>query len=303
MTNQYAGPESVLADLRTDYHRNNCCNILGFRAGTTVYSNADKDSPISVDLAARVAVSMSAGASCELCAKPPAGQGAGSRFASYTREFLERSFRRLTHVRPGSWHFNVSQAAPGIARYHQYAHLSELVQVLERHPDLKAALGGDYLITPDIVIARSSLTDAELNAAPGQEEQPFVHKDGLPFLTPLRRSAQPEERDLLHASISCKWTMRSDRAQNSRTEALNLIRNRKGSTPHIAVVIFEPLPARIASIAMGTGDIDCTYHPALFELLQAAKDGNHDDSLELLQTLVKGRRLRDISDLPFDLAV
>lgn len=32
-----------------------------------------------------------------------------------------------------------------------------------------------------------------------------------------------------HASISAKFTMRSDRAQNSRTEALNLIRNRKGA--------------------------------------------------------------------------
>ena len=53
--------------------------------------------------------------------------------------------------------------------------------------------------------------------------------------------------------------MRSDRAQNSRTEALNLIRNRKGNLPHIVVVTGEPMPARIASLALGTGDIDCVY--------------------------------------------
>jgi hypothetical protein len=98
--------------------------------------------------------------------------------------------------------------------------------------------------------------------------------------------------------------MRSDRSQNTRTEALNLIRNRKGSTPQVVVVTFEPLPSRLASIAMGTGDIDCTYHTALDELLASARE--FDDSgaqFELLEMLIKGQRLRDISDLPLDLAV
>ena len=66
--------------------------------------------------------------------------------------------------------------------------------------------------------------------------------------------------------------MRSDRAQNTRTEALNLIRGRKGNTPLIVAVTFEPLPSRIASLAMGTGDLDCTYHGALNELLEAVID-------------------------------
>ncbi len=71
---------------------------------------------------------------------------------------------------------------------------------------------------------------------------------------------------ILHASVSAKWTMRSDRAQNSRTEALGLIRNRKGHLPHIVVVTGEPLPSRLASLALGTGDIDCMYHFALCQL-------------------------------------
>ena len=41
---------------------------------------------------------------------------------------------------------------------------------------------------------------------------------------------------ILHAIISCKWTLRSDRAQNARSEALNLVKNRKGRLPHIMVV-------------------------------------------------------------------
>ncbi|MBO9364254.1 MAG: restriction endonuclease, partial [Roseiflexus sp.] len=64
---------------------------------------------------------------------------------------------------------------------------------------------------------------------------------------------------MLHASISRKWTIRSDRSQNIRTEAMNLIRNRKGHTPHIVAVTAEPLPTRIASLALGTGDLDCVY--------------------------------------------
>ena len=96
--------------------------------------------------------------------------------------------------------------------------------------------------------------------------------------------------------------MRSDRAQNSRTEALNLIRNRKGQVPHIVVVTGEPLPSRIASLALGTGDIDCMYHVALYELVRAvdayAAQAGRDDISEQLDTLIAGKRLKDISDLP-----
>ena len=107
----------------------------------------------------------------------------------------------------------------------------------------------------------------------------------------------------MHASISAKWTIRSDRAQNSRTEALNLIRNRKGHLPHIVVVTAEPLPSRLASLAMGTGDIDCVYHFALYELLEAVKRTGAEDALDMLNVLISGKRLKDISDLPLDLSV
>lgn len=65
-----------------------------------------------------------------------------------------------------------------------------------------------------------------------------------------------------------KTFLESDRSQNARTEALNLIRNRKGRLPHISVVTAEPTPWRLASVALGTGDLDCVYHFALHELLQ-----------------------------------
>ena len=52
---------------------------------------------------------------------------------------------------------------------------------------------------------------------------------------------------------------------------------------------------------MGTGDIDCVYHMALMELALSVKENGNEDQQEMLDTLIAGKRLRDISDLPFDL--
>ena len=73
--------------------------------------------------------------------------------------------------------------------------------------------------------------------------------------------------------------------------------------PHILAVTAEPLPTRIASLALGTGDLDCVYHFALPELTEAIREIDNEDQMDMLSTLVEGRRLRDISDLPFDLAI
>ncbi|MCP4357390.1 MAG: hypothetical protein GY796_05155 [Chloroflexi bacterium] len=81
------------------------------------------------------------------------------------------------------------------------------------------------------------------------------------------------------------------------------IRNRKGHTPHIAVVTAEPMPTRIASLALGTGDIDCVYHFALHELLATANAMQNEAVVDALSIMVDGKRLRDIADLPFDLTI
>ena len=137
--------------------------------------------------------------------------------------------------------------------------------------------------------------DSDINAA-----QPIVD-DEICKMADIRKSNGG--KPILHASVSAKYTMRSDRAQNSRTEALNLIRNRKGHLPHIVVVTAEPMPNRLASLALGTGDIDCVYHFALYELIRAVKEAGSEDAVETLETLVQGKRLKDISDLPLDLSV
>jgi hypothetical protein len=68
------------------------------------------------------------------------------------------------------------------------------------------------------------------------------------------------------------------------------------------LITAEPRPSRLASLTLGTGDLDCTYHFALHELVKATQSVS-DDQREMLMTMVTGKRLRDISDLPFDLVI
>jgi hypothetical protein len=170
-----------------------------------------------------------------------------------------------------------------------------LADFVEKTPELSTVLGNDYTVTPDIVVFRSPVTDEVIN------DTASIVDDSVALKTPFR--AHNNDRPILHATVSCKWTIRSDRAQNARSEALNLIRNRRGNLPHIMIVTAEPTPNRIASLALGTGDIDCVYHIALPELRESVIESGYEDSLELLDTMINGRRLRDIADLPLDLAV
>ncbi|MEI8121547.1 MAG: NgoMIV family type II restriction endonuclease [bacterium] len=258
-----------------------------------VPSNADKNNNASVKIALAILDQIGIGSN----AKRLAAQSAGNEFEEVCAAFLESTFLRLMHIRPGEWKiFRITQGSrEGIARFEQYAHLSALADACKQLPQLKSVLGTDYIISPDVVVIRIPEPDSNIN-------KPYaIVDDATALLTSLR--CKNNTLPLIHASVSCKFTLRSDRAQNARSEALNLIRNRKGRVPHIAVMTAEPLPSRLSSLALGTGDIDCVYHFALPELKKAVEALGNDDSRELLSIMIEGKRLRDISDLPLDLAI
>jgi hypothetical protein len=283
---------SFLTGARRDLHAALLRGVLRV-SKDGIPSNADGHSPPSVAIAQGIMGRLGT----NVQGSRLAGQMAGSQFEVICARFIEATFRRLTHLRPGKWHI---QRIGGrdrleIAKYEQYSHLIALDAAAKESPELAAALGSDYTITPDIIISREPEPDSVIN------EREDLVDDASARLTSLRRANGGLE--ILHASISCKWTVRSDRAQNARSEALNLIRNRKGQLPHVAVVTGEPLPSRLASIALGTGDIDCVYHFALSELQAAVDELELPDAQEMLSIMVEGKRLRDITDLPLDLAV
>jgi hypothetical protein len=152
-----------------------------------------------------------------------------------------------------------------VTEFSQYAHLARLQKLIDDDTTntLKTEIGSDYLIAPDVTVG--------LALSVGES---------------------------LHASVSCKWSIRSDRVQNIRHEAIILTRHRRGRQPHIVAVTAEPLPTRIASIARGTGEVDGVYHVALPQLQAATTAHGSKEQRDTLDELVGQSRLFDITLLP-----
>ncbi len=283
-------PDSYISSARKEFLSNVLEGLL-FINSEGVASNADKHSKLSVSISKGICDLIEAGVR-----ERQVGQAAGKKFEDLTASFLKQTFPKLSHIRPGDWDIYAvgGRNRRTIADFEQFAHLTVLDEAAKNNQELAAALGNDYTITPDVVVVRNPVEEFTLN------EDCEITDEYTARRTSLRKinGGLP----ILHASISTKWTMRSDRSQNSRTEAQNLIRNRKGRAPHIVVVTGEPLPSRISSIALGTGDIDCVYHFALNELIESVKMTGDQHSIELMDIMTRGKRLKDISDLPFDLA-
>ncbi|MBO9695900.1 MAG: hypothetical protein J7499_06860 [Sphingopyxis sp.] len=223
-------------------------------------------------------------------------QSAGAQFENAVADFIQSTFLKFTGLRPGDWDIERVTARTGlpIAKFEQYRYIGDVEKAAKSSPEIRVLLGENYNIASDVVIARRPVNDEIINAEAAMVDD----VSALHSVLRKRSGALPT----LHACISCKWTLRSDRAQNARSEALNLIRNRRGRAPHIVVVTAEPLPSRISSLALGTGDIDCVYHIALPEL-RAAAAATHAKSSDLLELMYAQNRIKDISDLPLDLAI
>lgn len=284
--------QTLIAEARRMYHAGLLANGVLTIDKKGIPSNADIHSKLSVSIALGIARRLMAETH-----EKGVGQTAGAKFEELNMEFLEATFPHLQSLRPGKWHIVKlgNRNSVKASSFAQYEHLAYLSRLTKDDARLAASMGNDYMVAPDVVVYRETEPDETINA-----HQQIVDAT-VSGLADIRKACGG--LPILHASISAKWTMRSDRAQNSRTEALGLIRNRKGHLPHIVVVTGEPLPARIASLALGTGDIDCVYHFALNELVEAVHDTGAEDSIELLNILITGKRLKDISDLPLDLAV
>lgn len=303
-----------IGELRCKFHKSlidtGLLSLSEAKNGELIASNADSSQKLSKELARRVAfkIADTLDLRFDLNVKKMAGQTSGNLFEECCGTFISEAFRYIEHLRPGKWIVEKinSRGKDLIGRFDQYSHLAELSKLASEHQTLKNFLGDGYTVAPDVAILREPEPDEIIN-------RDFeLIGDCEATYTALRKCnhirINGEVKTLLHASVSCKYTMRSDRAQNTRTEALNLIRGRKGRVPHIVAITAEPIPSRIASLAQGTGDIDCVYHFALHELVEAMVDyvTENDiasDYLSQLQSMIDGKRLKDISDLPFDLAI
>lgn len=188
------------------------------------------------------------------------GQPAGAALERGVAELLADALPATDNSRP----WNVSRGGR-ISAYRQYAHLARLDALVKNEPTLRVELGLDYMISPDVTVS-------------------FEHGEG--DLPPV-----------LHAAVSCKFSIRSDRVQNIRHEGVSMIRHRRGRQPHIVTVTSEPLPSRLAAICRGTGEVDAVYHVCLPQLSQAVAEVGNIEQQHLLEEVTGQNRLFSLADL------
>ena len=237
--------------------------LLAINEQTGCPNCADKDSVASVGIAVGILQQLGISA----CGAHT-GQSAGSDLEKKVARYLESVLPEISPARP--WVVFGMDGKKQISDFLQYEHLGRLKTVMEEDKSglLRVEIGADYLISPDVTVGLKT-------------------NDGPPFL---------------HAAVSCKWTIRSDRVQNIRHEGTILTRHRRGRQPHVVAVTAEPLPSRLAAIARGTGEVDAVYHIALHELERAVLHFDNQEQLECLGELLDQGRLRDFETLAPTLA-
>ena len=194
------------------------------------------------------------------------GQPAGAALERGVEELLANALPAADSSRP----WNVTRGGR-ISAYRQYAHLARLDELVKHEPTLQIKLVLDYMISPDVTVS-------------------FEH--GKADLPPV-----------LHAAVSCKFSIRSDRVQNIRHEGVSMIRHRRGRQPHIVTVTSEPLPSRLAAICRGTGEVDAVYHVCLPELSQAVAEVGNVEQQQLLDEVTGQNRLFGLAELVEHLTV
>lgn len=188
--------ESLFAQARKSFYKSLVSVLLTDSTG--VPSNADGNNPLSVKVASGIARLIKA----EAKGVRLAGQVAGKQFEEFCLTFIKSTFLELDHLRPGQWSVTRITGRPklALAAFEQYSHLTAIAEAARSNRQLAAAIGSDYIITPDIVISRAPEEDAVIN-----QSQVLVD-DTCVKLAALRKinGCLPT----LHASISCKWTIR-----------------------------------------------------------------------------------------------
>jgi hypothetical protein len=192
----------------------------------------------------------------------PYVENSGALFEERMRSYILAELTRLEPTKEWTVDRRI------LANFEQYAHLARLQALINADESrvLAVEIGSDYVIAPDVTV-------------------------GLPGI-------RDPNRPTLHAAVSCKWTLRSDRAQNVRHEAVMMIRHRRGRLPHIVAVTMEPLPSRIAALATGTGEVDMVFHPVFDELGEAVQGVGSSKQKSALAEMVSQDRLFPLQDLP-----
>lgn len=153
--------KSIILDERKNYHKLIVENQILNLSSNGIASNADSSNAPSVAIAKIVAEKLNAKVGTKL-----KGQTSGNLFEKVTMNFLEKTFPRLQHLRPGNWKIlNLgNQSNIKTSDFAQYEHLAYLSEIISQNKLLATTLGNDYIVAPDIVVYRKLYNDAEINS-------------------------------------------------------------------------------------------------------------------------------------------
>ncbi|WP_213281124.1 NgoMIV family type II restriction endonuclease [Cellulomonas hominis] len=122
----------------------------------------------------------------------------------------------------------------------------------------------------------------------------------------VSRAVEPPARPQLAIGLSLKWSLRTDRAQDCRSQGAKMSALRRGRMPHFGVLTMEPRPYMLNLLGGGSGDVDCVYHldlPALTAAVDTVYVGpRRTASRDLFHRLVEQRRVRDYDELVAEIA-
>ncbi len=237
---------------------------------------------------------------------PPATGGPADPGSELERRILEH----LRKLRPD---LNIERSRPA-ADFAQYAHLKVFRDFHKKAKPLVPVFEPIQSLVGEVTDGRLR---GRLKRAVTVAERQAERRDAA--LVELRQQ-MPEESLLkvditvsgqcsetsarLDVAFSCKWTLRTDRAQDCLSQGAKLVSLRRGPMPHYAVITMEPRPAMLRILGDGSGALDCVYHlhlPGLLEAVdraaKAAGEGPGWSPARTLRRLVDQGRLRDYDDL------
>jgi len=229
---------------------------------------------------------------------------------------LEEAVRgHLASIRPD---LEIQRSRPAF-HFEQYAHMSVFPTFRRSHSAAETSLArllaaidrvGDVnvhaTLASELEQARANL---RLQDALVVELISHMPEEALLKVDVTVAETRPLGLPIVHAAISSKWSLRTDRAQDCVSQGAKLVAQRRGRMPHFAVVTIEPRPAMLKILGDGSGSIDCVYHlnlPALTLAWESlAANQKHPETwspYRSFRRLVDQRRLRDYDDLVAEVA-
>ena len=147
---KFKNDSALIASARKWFHEQLVAKGVLVVDSKGIPSNSDKDNDPSCEIGKLIAYELHAKQGRKL-----SGQTAGKRFEKLVCDYINMTFPKLQHLRPGNWKVENlgNKNAVKTSSFVQYEHLAHLATVIKTDKQLATMLGNDYVVAPDIVVS------------------------------------------------------------------------------------------------------------------------------------------------------